>query len=153
MFYNDLDNFSKSDHTHTWETITNRPSTFTPSSHNHNDLYYTESEIENKLGYYSKSDHNHDSLYSKLAHVHTWDSITSKPSTFTPSSHTHTWDQVTDKPSTYAPSSHNHNDIYYTETEITNLLKNYALIEMTSEDIGEGVSVVYPDNTLICVYE
>ena len=110
----------------------------------------------NNLNRESKNIHHNpvsDSLYSKLAHVHTWDSITSKPSTFTPSSHTHTWDQVTDKPSTYAPSSHNHNDIYYTETEITNLLKNYALIEMTSEDIGEGVSVVYPDNTLICVYE
>ena len=63
---NDLDKFSKSDHTHTWTDITGKPSTFTPASHNHNDLYYTESEINNLLGDYSKTNHTH-STYAPIS--------------------------------------------------------------------------------------
>lgn len=33
-----------------WNDILGKPSTFTPSEHNHNDLYYTETEIDTKLG-------------------------------------------------------------------------------------------------------
>ena len=33
-----------------WNDILGKPSTFTPSEHNHNDLYYTEAEIDTKLG-------------------------------------------------------------------------------------------------------
>ena len=59
------------------------------------------------------------------SHSHSWDSITGKPSSFTPASHTHAWSQitgapayatrwpswseVTSKPSTFTPSSHSHN--------------------------------------------
>ncbi len=38
-----------SSHSHAWSSITEKPSTFSPSSHNHNDQYYTESEMNNKL--------------------------------------------------------------------------------------------------------
>ena len=36
-------------HSHAWSTITGKPTTFAPSSHNHDDKYYTESEINNML--------------------------------------------------------------------------------------------------------
>ena len=32
-----------------WSWVQNKPTTFTPSTHNHNDLYYTESEIDTAL--------------------------------------------------------------------------------------------------------
>lgn len=37
-----------------WSDITNKPSSFTPSTHNHDDRYYTESEIDTALS--SKAD-------------------------------------------------------------------------------------------------
>lgn len=36
----------------TWDEITGKPTTFTPSSHTHDDRYYTETEINNKLAGY-----------------------------------------------------------------------------------------------------
>ena len=38
-----------SSHSHSWSSITGKPSTFTPSSHTHDDRYYTESEMNAKL--------------------------------------------------------------------------------------------------------
>ena len=39
----------------TWNSIQNKPSTFTPSSHTHDDRYYTEDEINSKLNNYLSS--------------------------------------------------------------------------------------------------
>ena len=39
-------------HTHNWANIEGKPNTFTPSSHTHDDRYYTESEVNTKLGTY-----------------------------------------------------------------------------------------------------
>ena len=36
---------SDTSHSHAWSAITDKPNTFAPSSHNHNDLYYTKNEI------------------------------------------------------------------------------------------------------------
>lgn len=36
-------------HSHSWDKITDKPTTFTPSSHKHNDIYYTESEVDTKF--------------------------------------------------------------------------------------------------------
>jgi len=36
-------------HKPTWSEIESKPSTFTPSAHNHNDIYYTETEIDAKF--------------------------------------------------------------------------------------------------------
>lgn len=36
------------------------------------------------------------------------------------------WDSVQNKPSTFAPTAHTHDDRYYTETEVDNLLADYA---------------------------
>lgn len=45
---------------------------------------------------------------SQEGHSHSWSTITSKPSTFTPSSHGHSWSEITSKPSTFSPSWHDH---------------------------------------------
>ena len=66
----------------------------------------------------------------------TWNSISGKPSSFTPSSHTHAWSQITSipsyatrwptwaevtgKPSSFTPASHNHSSIVLTDSRSTN---------------------------------
>lgn len=77
-----------------WNDLTDKPSTFPPSTHNHDDLYFTETEA--------------DARFSQLGHTHAYSDITGKPSTFTPSSHTHLFADITDPPATYAPSAHTH---------------------------------------------
>ena len=43
-------NYAKSAGSVAWANVSGRPSSFTPSSHTHDDRYYTESEIDTKLG-------------------------------------------------------------------------------------------------------
>lgn len=47
---NSIVNYANSAGAVAWGNVTGKPSTFTPSSHNHDDRYYTETEINNKLG-------------------------------------------------------------------------------------------------------
>ena len=49
------------------------------------------------------------SAFTPVAHGHGWDEITDKPTTFTPSAHTHEWDSITGKPTEFTPSAHSHN--------------------------------------------
>ena len=42
-----------------WDGITGRPDTFAPSTHNHDDRYYTESEMNTKLNGKANSSHTH----------------------------------------------------------------------------------------------
>ena len=54
-------------HTHLWANITDKPSTFTPSAHTHDDRYFTESEINSKLsGYQPKGS------YAAASHTHAY---------------------------------------------------------------------------------
>lgn len=62
------------------------------------------------------------------SHSHSWSSITSKPSTFTPTSHSHAWADISGKPSTFTPSSHTHDDRYYTESEMNTKLNDKVTI-------------------------
>jgi hypothetical protein len=75
-----------------WSNLSNKPSTFAPSTHSH-----VWADLTDKPTTFAPSSHSHD-----------WNSITSKPSTFAPSTHSHSWGSVTDKPSTFTPSSHSH---------------------------------------------
>lgn len=43
------ENKANKDHSHAWSAITNKPSSFNPASHTHDDRYYTESEMNAKL--------------------------------------------------------------------------------------------------------
>jgi hypothetical protein len=67
-----------------WRNITNKPSTFTPSSHNQSRSTITD--------FWSSS---------------FWSNIPDKPSTFTPSAHNHAWSDITSGvPSSFTPSAH-----------------------------------------------
>ena len=49
-FYNaELKKKAPSSHTHGWGDVTGKPGSFPPSSHTHDDRYYTESEINEKF--------------------------------------------------------------------------------------------------------
>ena len=53
----------------TWNEIDGKPSSFTPATHNHDNLYYTESEMNTKLAAKADTTHNHDTVYYKKAEV------------------------------------------------------------------------------------
>lgn len=42
-----------------WGNVSGKPSTFAPSAHNHNDLYYQKSEVDSKLSGKANSSHTH----------------------------------------------------------------------------------------------
>lgn len=45
-----------------WDGITGKPETYSPSTHNHDDRYYTESEMNTKLAGKANSSHTHTSI-------------------------------------------------------------------------------------------
>lgn len=70
-----------------WSGVSGKPSTFTPSSHTHDDRYYTESEINSKLS--GKAD---------SSHTHTKSQITDFPTSM-PASDVYSWAKQQSKPS------------------------------------------------------
>lgn len=67
-----------------WQDITNKPSSFTPSAHTHDDRYYTETEVNSLLG--DKAD---ASDLGAVAYSNDYEDLSNIPTSFTPSSHTH----------------------------------------------------------------
>ena len=57
-----IDGKAASGHTHTFDSITGKPSTYTPSAHTHDDRYYTEGEVDSKLNGKSDTSHTHYSI-------------------------------------------------------------------------------------------
>ena len=57
-----IDGKAASGHTHTFDSITGKPSTYTPSAHTHDDRYYTEGEVDSKLNGKSDTGHTHYSI-------------------------------------------------------------------------------------------
>lgn len=74
------------------------------SEHNHDDLYYTESEVDTLLSSKSDSTHNHDSAYDSKGSA---DNALASAKDYTDSA-----------VSGLADASHTHDDRYYSETEI-----------------------------------
>lgn len=70
-----------------WSGVSGKPSTFPPSSHSHNDLYYTETEINSKLSGKANS-----------SHTHTKSQITDFPTSM-PASDVYSWAKAASKPS------------------------------------------------------
>jgi hypothetical protein len=54
------DTYASITHTHTWGQITGKPSTFPPSSHDHDGRYYTQSETDTKVG--NKCNHDDEGV-------------------------------------------------------------------------------------------
>ena len=70
-----------------WSGITGKPSTYAPSSHTHDDRYYTESEMNAKLNAKANS-----------SHTHTKAQITDFPTSM-PASDVYAWAKAASKPS------------------------------------------------------
>lgn len=66
-----------------WTDLLDKPSTYAPSPHTHDDRYYTESEINSKLATKSNNGHTHDDRY------YTESEINSKLSGKSNTNHTH----------------------------------------------------------------
>ena len=75
--------YAAAGHTHSFASITGKPSTYTPSAHTHDDRYYTETEINAKLDGKSNTGHTHDDRY------YTESEINSKLSGKANSNHSH----------------------------------------------------------------
>ena len=60
-----------------WDNINNKPSSFTPSTHTHDDRYYTETEINTKLNSKSNTDHTHSNYASTITTSGTGNAVTS----------------------------------------------------------------------------
>lgn len=80
--YNLANKKADKEHTHEWDEVTGKPTTYTPSSHSHSigDVDNLQTSLNGK---------------ANTSHTHTWAQVTSKPTTFTPSTHTHTIANVT----------------------------------------------------------
>lgn len=75
--------YATAGHTHSFASITGKPSTYTPSAHTHDDRYYTETEINAKLDGKSNTGHTHDDRYYTEAEINT------KLNGKAPNEHTH----------------------------------------------------------------
>jgi len=76
-----------------WGNLINVPTEFPCAPHDHNDIYYTETEIDNFLANISPSSHDHDDRYYTETEI---DTILNN----------------------YSLTTHIHDDRYFTETEI-----------------------------------
>ena len=83
------------------------------TSHTHDDRYYTESEMDAKLGGKADAEHSHNDLYYAKSEVDDKFSDVAAPA----------WDSISGKPTAFTPTDHTHDDRYYTEAEIDQKLQ------------------------------
>ena len=86
---------------------------FATAGHTHDDRYYTESEMDTKLGGKADAEHSHDDLYYAKSEVDAKFSDVAAPA----------WDSISGKPTAFTPTDHTHDDRYYTEAEIDQKLQ------------------------------
>ena len=83
------------------------------TGHTHDDRYYTEAEMDTKLGGKADAEHSHDDLYYAKSEVDAKFSDVAAPA----------WDSISGKPTAFTPTDHTHYDRYYTEAEIDQKLQ------------------------------
>ena len=99
-----------------WTDILNKPVSFPPTSHEHDDRYYTESEVNNLLSEKISDTANDDNKYVRM-HGR-WVQYDGGGGTVSSPD----WTDIQNKPATFTPSAHTHDDRYYTESEIDELV-------------------------------
>ncbi len=114
-----------------WGNLTSIPATFTPSVHNHDDLYYTETESDAK---YSLLTHLHDDRYYTESEIdgNIYTKIELDAGQLDNRYYTET--EINTLLTDYSLTSHLHDDRYYTESETDNLLSNYSLTSHLHDD-------------------
>ena len=91
-----------------WSGVKNKPSTYSPSAHNHDDRYYTEAETDKKLDTKSNTGHTHDDRYYTESEINT--KLNSKSNT----DHTHNLSTMINTLSE-GTSTPNDNDYYVSQ--------------------------------------
>lgn len=119
------------------------------STHNHNDLYYTETEINQKLASKSDSTHNHDDKYD--AKGASEDALTSAKSyTDTKTSNLASTTVVDNKVSSHNTSTSSHSDIRDLISGLTTRLNTLANSDDTTLDqMSEVVAYIKNNKNLI----
>lgn len=88
-------------HAHSWDSVTDKPLTFTPATHAH-----AWADVTGK-----------PATFPATAHTHPWGEVTGKPTSFAPAAHSHTVADTTglqaaldgkQAAGSYAPASHTH---------------------------------------------
>lgn len=123
--------YAAASHTHGWETISGKPSTFTPSAHNQ------ASNTINVLTGYTKPTSTSailasDSLNAALGKLEKALDGKQASGSYAPSSHSHSWDSITSKPSTFTPAAHN--QASSTITAMTGYAKASAVAAIATTD-------------------
>ena len=113
-----LEGKADSGHTHdgryfTKEQVNSAIAGKADTSHTHEDRYYTESEMDAKLGGKADAEHSHNDLYYAKSEVDAKFSDVAAPA----------WDSISGKPTAFTPTDHTHDDRYYTEAEIDQKLQ------------------------------
>jgi hypothetical protein len=117
-------------HSHSWTSITGKPSTFSPSTHTH-----SWTEITGK-----------PTTFAPSTHSHSWNDITSKPTSFAPTPHSHGWEEIISKPTVFNPASHSHpiSQITGLQAELDTKLEfdSYATyVKAGTVRVGNGLAV------------
>ena len=114
-----------------------------PSTHDHNSVYYTQSQIDDKLSGKSDKTHNHDSDYADIDHNH--DGV------YAPEGHNHDTKYDSKGSASSAVSTHNtsttaHNDIRLLIDGLTTKLNNFLDVDDTKTDQLSELLALINDN-------
>ncbi len=88
----DLDGKANKSHSHNWESITGKPTSYPPASHSHD----------------WESVKDKPASFPPEAHAHGWAEVQGKPEAFPPLDHSHPWNGITGKPEAFEPKDHAH---------------------------------------------
>ena len=120
-----------------WENVQNKPTSYTPTSHSHDDKYYTKGQVDSKLGGKSDTGHTHSQFTQETKFSNdTFTDPLPNTSVAIKASGGIATDLIYEGGSTlsskyqakgsYASNTHTHDDRYYTETEMNSKLAGKA---------------------------
>ncbi|EQA61874.1 hypothetical protein [Leptospira alexanderi] len=122
-----------------WSNIQNKPTSFSPSNHDHDSRYYTKSETDSALlqkrntGSIPATEVTEDVTHRFVtdAEKNQWNNPAATD-----------WSSIQNKPVTFSPSIHDHDSRYYTksESDIALLQKRNVSIPIPATEVTEDVT-------------
>ena len=146
--------YADKEHSHSWESILLKPEEFPPSSHDHDDKYYTESEVDLKLDAKADSTHNHDATYAKKSHSHEIaevEGLQAELDSKASATHSHSYNDLDDKPTIPVVPDIELNDSTETSGKYISKIEvdgtNKHKLNITKKELPQGFSGNYNDLT------